>query len=50
MVSLAAMVINRWRDLELALSILGMTCTLIWFFIRESPRWLIAKGKNNKAL
>ena len=48
-VSLMAMVINKWRDLELALSILSMLCAVIWFVIPESPRWLIAKGKYIKA-
>ena len=48
-VSLIAMVVIKWRDLELALSILSMTCAVIWFFIPESPRWLIAKRNYIKA-
>ena len=49
MVSLAAMVIHRWRDLELALSLMGLMFAFIWFFIPESPRWLISQGDFEKA-
>ena len=50
MVSLAVLVaLNEWRDLELALAIFSFACGAIWFFIPESPRWLIAKGKDDEA-
>ena len=47
MVSIGVLVaLNHWRDLELALSIFSFACGAIWFFIPESPRWLISKGKD----
>jgi len=50
MVSIGVLVaLNHWRDLELALSIFSFACATIWFFIPESPRWLIAKGKDVEA-
>ena len=41
--------INKWRDLELALSIFSLTFAVIWCSFPESPSWLIAMGKDIKA-
>ena len=49
MVSLAAMMITTWSDLEQCVSIASLGCATIWIFIPESPRWLIAQGENEKA-
>ena len=46
---LMAMVLTDWRYLQVAAAILCIVVGLVWFFITESPRWLIATGKDVKA-
>merc|ERR1719430_2333862 len=47
--SFAAMALPNWRDLELAVGLVCMATSLVWFFIPESPRWLIAQGRLSEA-
>jgi len=49
-VSLVVLAVKEWRNLELGTSILCTSCAVIWLFIPESPRWLIAKGKDTEAI
>ncbi|XP_036906396.1 solute carrier family 22 member 5 isoform X3 [Sturnira hondurensis] len=38
-----------WRMLLLALTVPGVLCALLWWFIPESPRWLISQGRFKEA-
>lgn len=42
--------LRDWRKLELALGCFTSSFILFWFWIPESPRWLIASGQMDKAL
>ena len=46
---LLAMVFTDWRYLQVATTVLCLLVGMVWFFISESPRWLIATGKITKA-
>ena len=46
---LLAMVFTDWRHLQIAAAVFCLMVGIVWFFISESPRWLIATGKNKKA-
>ncbi|KAL4716199.1 hypothetical protein ACJJTC_013976 [Scirpophaga incertulas] len=39
-----------WRQLEFALASISTLYILYWFWIPESPRWLLATGQFNKAI
>ncbi|XP_048485597.1 organic cation transporter protein [Plutella xylostella] len=39
-----------WRKLEFSLGCLSSLYVLYWFWIPESPRWLLATGQTEKAL
>ncbi|XP_078086930.1 organic cation/carnitine transporter 2-like isoform X2 [Mustelus asterias] len=46
---LVAYFIRRWWTLLLALSIPGLFYFPLWWFVHESPRWLLSKGKVSEA-
>ncbi|XP_036279127.1 solute carrier family 22 member 5 [Pipistrellus kuhlii] len=41
--------IRDWRTLLLALTLPGLLCAVLWWFIPESPRWLISQGRFKEA-
>ncbi|XP_076142584.1 organic cation/carnitine transporter 2-like [Alosa pseudoharengus] len=41
--------IRSWRMLQLALSMVGFLYIPLWWFIPESPRWLISQGRFQEA-
>nr|XP_030725537.1 solute carrier family 22 member 5 isoform X2 [Globicephala melas] len=41
--------IRDWRMLLLALTVPGVLCFPLWWFIPESPRWLISQGRFKEA-
>ncbi|KAF0878607.1 S22A5 protein, partial [Crocuta crocuta] len=46
---LFAYFIRDWRMLLLALTVPGVLCAALWWFIPESPRWLISQGRFEEA-
>ncbi|XP_026543355.1 solute carrier family 22 member 4-like [Notechis scutatus] len=46
---LFAYFIREWRMLLLALTVPGVCCIPLWWFIPESPRWLISQGRFKEA-
>ncbi|XP_045141095.1 solute carrier family 22 member 5 [Echinops telfairi] len=46
---LFAYFIRDWRMLLLALTVPGALCLALWWFIPESPRWLISQGRFSEA-
>lgn len=48
-VSLLSLVLPDWRDLQLALSLPGCLLVILWFFLPESPRWLLSMGRTQEA-
>ncbi|XP_006872985.1 PREDICTED: solute carrier family 22 member 5 [Chrysochloris asiatica] len=46
---LFAYFIRTWRMLLLALTVPGLLCAALWWFIPESPRWLISQGRYKEA-
>ncbi|XP_019497742.1 PREDICTED: solute carrier family 22 member 5 [Hipposideros armiger] len=46
---LFAYFIRDWRKLLLALTVPGVLCAALWWFIPESPRWLISQGRFKEA-
>ncbi|KAJ2951125.1 hypothetical protein O0L34_g5514 [Tuta absoluta] len=48
-VSVMSIYLPNWRDLQLALSLPGCLLLLLWFYLPESPRWLISKGRTQEA-
>ncbi|XP_058811839.1 organic cation transporter protein [Topomyia yanbarensis] len=47
--ALAAYYINQWRDLSLALTIPSFLLIIHLYFLVESPRWLLSKGRERRA-
>ncbi|KAM4870155.1 organic cation/carnitine transporter 2 isoform X2 [Urocitellus parryii] len=44
-----AIKLEDWRMLLLALTVPGVLCAALWWFIPESPRWLISQGRYKEA-
>ena len=42
---LVAYFIREWTSLQLAISIPGVLLGLYYFFVPESPRWLMGEGR-----
>ncbi|XP_055585439.1 organic cation transporter protein [Uranotaenia lowii] len=47
--ALAAYLIHPWRDLSLALTIPSFLLVIHFYFLVESPRWLLSKGRERRA-
>ncbi|XP_063045679.1 organic cation/carnitine transporter 2-like [Engraulis encrasicolus] len=46
---LFAFFIRDWRTLQIGLSLVGYLYIPLWWFIPESPRWLITQGRSQEA-
>ncbi|GAB1296069.1 Solute carrier family 22 member 21 [Apodemus speciosus] len=46
---LFAYFIRDWRKLQLAITLPGVLCGALWWFIPESPRWLVSQGRIKEA-
>ncbi|XP_052614062.1 solute carrier family 22 member 21 [Peromyscus californicus insignis] len=46
---LFAYFIRDWRKLLLAITLPGVLCGALWWFIPESPRWLVSQGRIKEA-
>ena len=50
-VALFAYLMQHWQTLQITLSILVLALApLVWFILPESPRWLVAVNKTDKAI
>ncbi|KAJ7392479.1 hypothetical protein OS493_012145 [Desmophyllum pertusum] len=47
---LVAYLIRDWRTLSIVGAVPGLVQIFFWWFIPESPRWLLAHGKPNEAM
>ncbi|XP_033749095.1 organic cation transporter protein-like isoform X2 [Pecten maximus] len=46
----AAYFLRDWRQLQIAVSSPGVILLLYWFFMPESARWLLSKGRGEEAM
>jgi len=49
LLSWVASYIKNWRTLQWTLSLATFAQLILWFFVPESPRWLLATNKTDKA-
>ena len=49
MLGLEAYLIRDWVTLQLVAYTPLLIFCLLWFLVPESPRWLLAKGRNEEA-
>lgn len=42
--------LRDWRKLEIALGLLSSLFIWYWLWLTESPRWLLATGRTDKAI
>ena len=47
--SLVALTLRDWKEFTAVVSAVIALTAMVWFFLPESPRWLIAKGKTEEA-
>ncbi|XP_047493474.1 beta-alanine transporter-like [Penaeus chinensis] len=45
-----AYLLRNWRALQLAISVIGVAMFPVFWFMDESPRWLMVTGKHERAL
>lgn len=48
LLALLAYLIRNWQYLELALSMPTILYMLVWYYIPESPRWLLSQGRHDE--
>lgn len=39
-----AYLVRNWRQLSLLMAVPGLACLPLWWFVPESPRWLVSRG------
>ncbi|XP_077435500.1 solute carrier family 22 member 4-like isoform X2 [Vanacampus margaritifer] len=44
-----AYLVRTWRLLALILALPGLACVPLWWFLPESPRWLLSRGRVSRA-
>ncbi|XP_077393026.1 organic cation/carnitine transporter 2-like [Festucalex cinctus] len=44
-----AYLVRTWRLLALILALPGLACVPLWWFLPESPRWLVSRGRVSQA-
>ena len=49
-ISFIAYQIQHWRDLTIAISVLGLPLLVVNLYIPESPRWLLSKNRKKDAI
>ncbi|XP_013411584.1 solute carrier family 22 member 5 [Lingula anatina] len=49
LLAIEAYLLPNWRHLALVASSPGVICIFFWFFLSESVRWLLARGRHEEA-
>ena len=49
LLTMLAYFIRDWRTLQMTMGLISLSQIIFWFFIPESPRWLLAKNKLKEA-
>ncbi|XP_075994663.1 organic cation/carnitine transporter 2-like [Genypterus blacodes] len=45
----SAYLLRRWRHLSIIMATPGLACMLLWWWVPESPRWLVLRGRVQEA-